>query len=149
MHGAQVVAILNELLSLEQSSLARRLLEATVSVSSTSVPALRLVQRMSTAAREHGAALAKLILDFGGIPAPRRDFITSADLHFQDLQHVLPRLVADQEAIVRNYTLAAQHLSDEPRALAVVTRILQQHQQDFQSLNILLPAMIRNLKPDI
>jgi hypothetical protein len=140
MHGAQVVAILNELLSIEQRSLAPRLLEATVSVSSLSIPALVLVQRMTAATRTHSAALAKLILDLGGTPAPRRYLIATADLHFQDLQHVVPRLVADQEAIVCSYTLAAQRLSDEPRALALVTRILQQHQQDLRTLSELSPA---------
>jgi len=142
MDRAQVVAILNELLTLEQRSIAPRLLEATVSVSSPSVPALVLVQRMATAFREHGAALAKLILELGGMPAPRRHLITTADLHFQDLRHALPRLIADQEAIVRSYTLATQRLSGDPRALAVVTRILQQHQQDLQSLSELSPATV-------
>jgi len=149
MDKAQTVAILNELLTLEQRSLAPRLLEATVSVSSLTVPALVLVQRMATATRDHGAALAKLILDMGGTPSPRRYLIATADLHFQDLQHFLPRLIADQGAIVRNYILAAQSLSDEPRALAVATRILQQHQQDMQSLNELSPATIRDLKSEI
>lgn len=142
MDKAQIVAILNELLTLEQRSLAPRLLESTVSVSGPSVPALVLVQRMTAATRDHGAALAKLILDLGGTPSPRRYLIATADLHFQDLQHVLPRLVIDFEAIVRSYTLAAQRLSDEPRALALVTRILQQHQQDLQSLSELSPATI-------
>lgn len=142
MYRAQVVAILNELLTLEQRSFAPRLLEATVSVSSQSVSVLVLVQRMTAATRDHGAALAKLILDLGGTPAPRCYLIATADLHFQDLLHVVPRFFADQEAAVRSYTLAAQRLSDEPRALAVVTRILQQHQQDLQSLRELSPATI-------
>ena len=149
MDKAEVIAILNVLLSLEQCSLARRLLEATVSVSSSFVKALNLVQRMSHASREHGAALVKLILDLGGVPAPRRYPIATADLHFQNLQFVMPRLVVDLKAIVRGYTLAAQRLSDEPRALALVTRNLQQHQQDLRSLNELTPATIRNLKSDI
>jgi len=140
MHGAQVVAILNELLTHEQRGLTLRLLESTVSVSSPSVPALVLVQRMAAASRAHGAVLAKLILDMGGTPAPRRDLITSADLHFQDLPHVLTRLVADQEAVVRSYALAAQRFAGEPRALALVTRVLQQHQQDLQSLGELASA---------
>jgi len=140
MHRAEVVAILNELLTLEQRSLALRLLESTVSVSSPSVPALVLVQRMAAATRDHGAALAKLILDLGGTPAPRRYLIATADLHFQDLQFVVPRLVANRGAIVRSYTFAAQSLSDEPRALALATRILQQHQQHLQALSELSPT---------
>lgn len=135
MDRAQVVAILNELLTLEQRSIAPRLLEATVSVSSLSVPVLVLIQRMTAATRDHGAALAKLILDTGGTPDPRRYLIATADLHFQDLLHVVPRLFADQETVVRRYTIAAQRLSDEPRALALVTRILQQHQQDLRALS--------------
>ncbi|MEK7730864.1 MAG: hypothetical protein AAB385_03410 [Planctomycetota bacterium] len=140
MDRAQVIAILNELLTLEQRSLSLRLLEATVSVSSLSVPALVLVQRMTAATRDHGAALANLILDLGGTPAPRHYLIATADLHFQDLHHVLPRLVADQVAVVRSYTLAAQRLSDDPRALALVNRILQQHQQQLQALSELSPV---------
>ncbi len=141
MHEAQIVAILNELLTLEQQSLAHRLLEATVSVTSLSVPVWVLVQRITAATRDHSAALARLILDLGATPAPRRNLITSADLHFQDLHRVLPRLIADQEAIVRSYTVAARRLSDDPRALAVVTRILQQHQKDLQLLSELSPIL--------
>jgi hypothetical protein len=140
MERALLVAILNELLGLEQRSLAPRLLESTVSVSSLAAPALGLVQRMTTTTREHRAALAKLILELGGTPGPRGYGIATADLHFQDLQHVLPRLVANEEALVRNFTPAAQRLAGEPRAMAVVTRILQRHQQDLQALRELSPV---------
>jgi len=139
MERALLVAVLNELLSLEQRSLAPRLLESTVSVSSLAAPAMSLVQRMSNAVREHSGTLARLILELGGTPGRRGFGIATADLHFQDLQHVLPRLVANEEELVRDFTLAAQRISDDPRALAAVTRILQRHQQNLQALGELCP----------
>jgi len=142
MDRAQVLAILNELLTDEQNSLALRLLESTISVSSTSVKVWLLVQRMAEAARDHAPGLARLILELGGTPAPRCYPIATADLHFQDLQFVVQRLVADQEAVARRYILAAQRLSDEPRAAALVSRILQRHQQDLQSLKKLSLATV-------
>jgi len=135
-----VVAILDELLTLEQRSFAPRLLESTVFVSDLSVAAFSLVQRMAQATGDRIAALTKLILDSGGSPGPRSSFIVTADLHFQELQHVLPRLIADEQALIRKYAVAAQRLSDEPNASAIVTRILQRHQQDLQTLRELFPA---------
>ena len=140
MDGGLIVAILDELLTLEQRSLAPRLLESTVFVSDLSVAAFDVVRRMAHATGDHTAALTKLILDSGGIPGPRSSSLATADLHFQELQHILPRLVADQRASIRQYTLASQRLSDEPRALALVTRILQRHQQDLEKLRELSPA---------
>jgi len=140
MDRGLVVAILNELLTLEQRSLAPRVLESTVFVSDLSVTAFSLVQRMAQATRDHAAALTKLILDSGGSPGPRSSSLATADLHFQELQHVLPRLIADEQAVIRKYAIAAQRLSDEPHALALVTRILQRHQEDVEKLHQLLPA---------
>ncbi len=57
MHGAQVVAILNELLTLEQRSLAPRLVESTVSASSASVPALLLMEETKREQRVRSVAM--------------------------------------------------------------------------------------------
>ncbi|MFH1108615.1 MAG: hypothetical protein V1790_05385 [Planctomycetota bacterium] len=140
MDRGLVVAILNELLTLEQRSLAPRLLESTVFVSDLSVAAFSLVQRMAHATGDHTAALTKLVLDSGGSPGPRSSSVATADLHFQELQHVLPRLIADQQALIRKYAIAAQRLADEPHALALATRILQRHQQDLERLHELSPV---------
>jgi len=140
MDRGLVVAILDELLTLEQRSLAPRLLESTVFVSDLSVAAFSLVQRMAQATSDHTAALTKLILDCGGSPGPRSSSVATADLHFQELQHLLPRLIADERALIRKYAIAIQGLSDEPHALALVTGILQRRQQDLQTLRELLPA---------
>ncbi len=134
MERQQTVAILGELLALEQRSLAPRLLESTVSISTLAAPALTLVKRMAAATQENSSILVKMILDLGGTPPPRNYPISTAELHFQDLTHVLPRLVADEETIVRSFTLAAQRLSPDPRALAVVNSILQRHQRQLKEL---------------
>jgi hypothetical protein len=134
MNEQAIVDILNEVLALEQCSLATRLMESTVFVSRPSVDDWNTVRRMARASEEHGAWLADAILQLGGVPGPRVSDVTSADLHFQELHHVLPRLIADREALVHKLMLAAQRVSAEPRAAEPVQRILRRHQEELASL---------------
>jgi len=126
--------ILNELLVEEQRCLAVRLVESTVFVNQAAMDELGNVQRMARASRKHGAWLADLILSLGGVPGLRGIKASSADLHYQDLRHVLPRLVEDCESLVRLYTRALQHVDDEPLAVELVTRIRSRHQEALDSL---------------
>ena len=134
MDRQTIVGILNELLTLEQRNLVTRLLESTVFVSRLSVEDLNTVRRMARAGEEHGAWLADAVLQLGGVPGPRGIDPTSADLHYQELHHVLPRIVADREVIIRKYTMAARRLDDEPQAAQLVARILERHRDELTSL---------------
>lgn len=134
METQTIVAILNELLMTEQGSLAVRLTESTVFVSHSSVEDSRIVQQMVRAGEEHGAWLTHAILQLGGVPGPRNPDTMSADLHFQELRRLLPRLLADREALVRKYALAAQRFGRERQAGEVVGRILERHQEELTSL---------------
>ncbi|MGB2984245.1 MAG: hypothetical protein WBE26_00030 [Phycisphaerae bacterium] len=134
MNTQTIVDILNELLALEQGSLASHLPEMTVFVSRLSVEGLNTVQRMARASEEHGALLAGAILQLNGVPGPRIADAQWADLHYQELHHVLPRLVVDREALIRKYTLAAAQADSEPRAAELISRILEHHQEELASL---------------
>lgn len=134
MTDPQVIDVLNELLAREQRSWPARLFESTVFVSQLSVQDLRLVESMNRMATEHARWLAELILALGGTPGPRIDDVTTADLHFQELHHLLPRLVHEHELLVRRYTVAAERVTSEPQAAQLVTRILERHQQSLEQL---------------
>ena len=135
MEDQATVAVLNELLALEQCNLAARLLESTVFVSRLSVENLNLVQRMAQTSAEHGAWLAEAIVALDGVPGPRHGDVHTANLHYLDLRHVLPRLATDQESLIQKYRLAAARIASQPKADTVVAKILQRHQEALDSLN--------------
>ena len=129
-----MVDILNELLAFEQRNMVPRVLESTVFISRLSVEALNVVQEMARASAENGAWLADAIRELGGAVGPRMTDTASADLHYQELRHVLPRLVADREALLHRYELAAHRVGAEPRAVEAVQRILRRHQEELARL---------------
>ena len=86
-----VVEILRELLVEEQRNLAARLLESTVFVSALAADDLGVIQEIARAGKQHAAWLTGLILDLDGAPVLREADVTSANLHYQAVHHVLPR----------------------------------------------------------
>lgn len=134
MDSQTIVAILNELLAAEQSSVLARVNESTVFVSRLSAEDSNKVGKMAAAQREHCAWLSESILAQRGTLEPRVHDVTSGDLHFQDLHHVMPRLIADREAIIAKYKLAVDRLSAEPAVVGLISRILARHQDELTSL---------------
>jgi len=134
MDKQAIVDILNALLAREQCSLVGRLLESTVFVPQTSLDDLGIVRRMARAGEEHALWLSDAILACGGIPGPRIGDARSADLHFQDLRHLRPRLAADRKDLVRKYEIAAGRVDAEADAAEVVSRILDRHREEVASL---------------
>ena len=145
MMDAAVIAVLNELLAVEQQSLALRLFESTMFLSRLDVGAYDVVQSMADAARDHGGALTKLILELGGEPAPRAGDVTTADLHFLELHYVLPRLISEQQRIERFCSATASRVAAIPRCAALIARILDRHQRDLAKLGSLVTPRQRNV----
>lgn len=135
MDQEEVLRMLNELLNREQCSLALRLMESGVFVSSADVEAYSLVQRLARGATENAEALTNLILRLGGIPGPRYRDAHFADVHYLEARHLLPPLVKERRELVRLYEAGASRLGGEPAAAAVVTRILGGHRSGLESLN--------------
>jgi hypothetical protein len=134
MNRDDAIAILNDLLSREQRALAPRLFESTLFVSRLSVPALELARRMAEANLDYREELTGTILELGGAPGPRVSDLTTADLHYQELGHVWPRLTRDHEALVDAYRRAAARLSHEPAAEHVIKHILARHELELAGL---------------
>lgn len=134
MDTRAIVDILNELLACEQCSLVVRLLESTVFVPQTSLDDLGIVQRMARAGEEHAAWLSDAILAYGSVPGPRIGDARSADLHFQELRRLRPRLTADRKDLVRKYELAAGRVDAQSDAAEIVSRILERHREELTSL---------------
>lgn len=129
MAESAVLDILNELLAAEQRSLPVRMFESTVFVSQVSVDHCADVDRLARISREHSAWLSELILELGGALGPRIGDVTSADLHYQELHHVVPRLLRAQKTLVDLYVTAAQRVAAEPKARELVQRIITRHRQ--------------------
>jgi len=137
MDREAILDILNELLGLEQESSPDRLTESTMFISRLAVEEAATVQEMVQASREHSAWLSDLIVKLEGIPGPRVVFTASADLHFQELSHVLPRLMREHQALIRKYEFAAGRVTAEPLASELVERILRRHRQSLEVLRSL------------
>ncbi len=134
MDSQTVIDILNELLVAEQQGLAHRLRESTVYISELAVGDAGRVRKLATQSDEHAEWLTNLILESGGSPGPRRGDVRSADLHYQELRHVLPRLARDQAELIRKYALACERVAAEPRTATLVARILARHQAHLDAL---------------
>ncbi len=134
MDTQAIVDILNELLAFEQRNMVPRVLESTVFISRLSIEAMNVVQEMARTSAENGAGLADAIRELGGVVGLRTTDTSSADLHYQELHHVLPRLLADREALLHRYELAAHRVGAEPRAVEAVQSILRRHQEELARL---------------
>ncbi len=130
----ETIDILNELLAAEQTSIVERLLASTVFVSWASADEYPLVQRMTREVGEHCEWLGQLILDLRGGLHPRANDPASADLHYQELGSLLPRVIEDEKAIVAKYETAHPRLAAEPRAAEVVWSILARHREHIDQL---------------
>ncbi len=134
MSQAEVLDVLNELLTVEQRRLAIRLVESTLFVSEDAIAESRLLVRMVDQSGQHCGRLVDVMLQLGGVPGPRTGDLDTAHLHYQQLDHLWPHLVADHEKLVATYRRAAERVVCEPQAAEVVGGILAKYQADFDSL---------------
>ena len=137
MDEQSVIAILKELLTLEQAAPAPRLFESTVFVSQLSVANWRITKRIADTNKKNCAMLVELIQGLGGTPGPRIRDVATADLHFQELRSVLPRLIAEQEALTAKYQTANRHVASHAKAASLIHQILKQHQDALIELRSL------------
>lgn len=134
MNRPAIVDILNELLAYEQRNLVTALQESTLFVSRLSMDDVQMVENLAESGRQNAAWLAETIHRLGGVPGLRRIDPSAADLHYQELRHARPRLLADREAMVARYEAAADKVGDEPAGAEVTSRILRRHRDELASL---------------
>jgi hypothetical protein len=131
----KIILILNELLNHEQSSLPLRLMESGTFVSNASVDTDSLVRRLARDAKRNAQTLSDVILRLGGTPAPRYPDFRLADIHFLELGHLLPQLIAERQSLRRKYESATLQLAAHPIAAASVHRILAAHRDELEALH--------------
>lgn len=134
MSDESVAAALNALLAAEQRAIAPRLFESTVFVSNASVTVAQLARRLASVSRSNQQALADQVISLGGVPALRRGDARSADLHYQELRAIVPRLVADYGRLVEQYRTAGPRVASDPASSALVARLLAVLDQELQAL---------------
>lgn len=140
MSEAEVLDVLDELLAVEQRRFAIRLVESVPFVSQEAIPESRLLVRLVDESNVHCGRLVDVMLRLGGVPGPRTGDLHTADLHYQDLDHLWPRLIGDQEKLVATYRSAAQRVASEPLASEAVERILTTYQADLDALRTVRDA---------
>lgn len=127
MSREEVLAVLDELLTLERRSLAARVLESGVFLTRSSVGELAAVHAMADASDHNAHRLSAAIESLGGVPGLRRGDLTTADLHFQSLEHVASLLPADCETMIEQYERAIDLVADEPEAARLVGALIEGH----------------------
>ncbi|MBI4719595.1 MAG: ferritin-like domain-containing protein [Planctomycetes bacterium] len=126
--------LLNELLLAEQQNAAHQAIQASVFISGLSARDAVLVRRMAEESRAHCAWLTEQILRLGGSPAPRAPTPQAAEMNFQELGYVRPRLIRSHEALIATYARAAEQLGGDPLAARVVAQIQARHRATLEAL---------------
>ncbi len=140
MDNPAVAAVLNQLLDAEQQSLALRIAESTPFVSMSEVAAGNVVRVMAQTARLNREMLTEMILDLGGQPVPRRADLFTANLHYLDLNAMLPHLLQAQESVVDQYKQLTPRLAPDRKAAALAGKILARHETDLEKLRRVIPT---------
>ncbi len=130
----QQVDLLNALLDAETRSLLARLGEAAPFVSWAAADGQALIEDLVEEQRQLEAALAECILGLGGSPTAGGADLTTADLHFVELHHLMPRLVADQDRLVRACEVAAERVDADCDAGRLIRRTRQTHEHQLARL---------------
>jgi hypothetical protein len=139
---ASRIEIIQELLALEEMNLLRRLMQATAFVPPSAASAYAVVEEIDAQMEEHSAALVELLLKEDvtpgfGAPDPR-----CAELHFRQLENVLPALARDLERMIHVYERAIQELAGEPEAAGTASHILTQHRENFAGIQSLIEKAV-------
>ena len=129
-----IIQIIRELLGLEEFSLIRRILDAGIFVAPASLPAYLVVQQMGRDGEEHRGWLVEQLVQLDATPGPSTPDTRCADLHFQDLAQVLPRVVPDLQRTVRLYERAEARVNGDPGTVDLVSRILIRHRTNLEKL---------------
>ncbi|MGB0714934.1 MAG: hypothetical protein ACPGXK_03595 [Phycisphaerae bacterium] len=137
----EAIAILNELLALEQGQLALRLAESGTFISKAGVDKARILRDLESKAHQHGARISKTVLRLEGSPGMRVGDINTAHVHFQQIRIAWPLLVEDMRKLVAAYRSGAEKLVATPAAARTVGEILAEHEASLQTLEAALAEM--------
>lgn len=143
MPDAPVLTILNDLLAATKNSPLAHLSESATFFSFADADLAEMFQTMIVEEKEHAAALADLLLDLGAGPRPAPPDVHTAELHYLELQFLLPRVLKSEEGLLAAYESARAGLTgaespQAPRALEVVSRLEARQRRHVEILGKLV-----------
>lgn len=133
-----VADALRRLLAAEETGLIGRLLESTVFVGLAEAEDLDQVRRMARENVEHQRWLTEALFHVRSAPGPRKVDVTSADLHYQDLEYALPRIIAREQELAERFRAGLNGLADAPAERELFSRIAQRHEAHARALWLLM-----------
>jgi bacterioferritin (cytochrome b1) len=111
MDNRQIIAVLNELLSLESTSHLSRLREAEHYVSWPAAGFVEALRRIVAEDADHERWLVDEIRRLDGAPRPRRLGIRTAGDHYVDVNHLMPRIIEEERRLTQAYGRAGGAVS--------------------------------------
>ncbi|MBI4578204.1 MAG: hypothetical protein HY718_00785 [Planctomycetes bacterium] len=134
--------VLNKLYAAEKRSLLPRLAEMGVFAQWALAHEMEQVRRMAADQALHEAWLLEAAEACGGALRPACADVTTANLHYLDLQTLLPRVVAGVEHLVQLYDRTMREANSLlPEAAETVARIYNRHQAHIEQLRGLCTRM--------
>lgn len=141
MSDEQTIDVLNHLLEAECGSLIPRLGEAAPFVAWPAAQQRPLVQRMVADHEAHERDLCEMIIRLRGAPVTPRRSMATGGMHYIDLIHLLPDIVAGIRKLVETYESAAG--GDNAEANGLIARILEDHKRHLADWEKLASDMAR------
>jgi len=141
MADERVINEIDRLYAMEGSSLLARLAESAAYISPADLDDAEAIVKMHEEEREHVHWLADLLDELDATPGPRRVDTATADLHYNRLETVLPRVIAGKQRLIRYYEQASSVVASHPRAAEVVGTILTRHRNHLTRLEELLKSV--------
>ena len=132
MSDEQTIEILNRLLQAEYANLIPRLGEGEPFVGLPAVQGRAVLARLVADGEVHQRDLAELILRLHGAPISPRRSMASGNIHYIDLTHLLPDIVAAVRELVETYESAGN--LGHAEAIALIARSLADHQRNLAEL---------------
>lgn len=129
-----VVQIIDSLLAVEGTSLLERLTASANYVDVAEADDASRVMAMIDDEKQHARMLVGLLEELDAAPGPRRVDARWADLHYNRIETIFPRLIADKKRLVAEYERASAALASVPRAAQVAGVILARHREHLAKL---------------
>lgn len=134
MRSRQLAGILNKVLHAEQRSIIPRLPEFQSFVSWASADEMQMVQGMIAESAEHITWLADAIDVLGETPTPYQPDIHLTSMHYCNITALMPLIVEDCRSLIRTCEAALPAVASDPKAAALLARILARHQAHLTAL---------------
>lgn len=134
INSPALVRTLDQLCHAERRSILPRLRESTVFVSWPSADQADAVDEMILQEREHVLWLIDLINALGESPTPCSLDMRTTNINYLELNYLMPRVIQSKQSIVKVYEGSAPQVSEDPKAAALVGRILERHRAHLATL---------------